>query len=74
MARYVAIESNTMCGDNEHWWQVRDMWDRQTLLGYYYEEGAKKMAQRLNESATDGPDAQALVSEYGQSGLFDGRQ
>jgi hypothetical protein len=76
MARYVAIESNTMCGDHEHWWQVRDMWDKQTLLGYYYEAGAKKMAAHLNDSSVGDPkqDIQQLFSEYGLSGLFDGRQ
>ena len=47
--RYQAVESTVLCGDHDAWWQVRDLWDRQTLLGYYYEAGARKMAQALNE-------------------------
>lgn len=72
--RYIAIESNTMCGDNEHWWQVRDQWDKQTLLGYYYEAGAKKMAAALNANDVPRSEASDFISEYGQSGMFDGRQ
>lgn len=79
MARYVAIESNTMCGDHDHWWQVRDTWDRQTLLGYYYEAGARKMAAALNTDSRlnvidESVDGSGIASEYGLSGLFDGKQ